>query len=86
VQDKFLAAFHRQRRHWHFLFQLSSIGKSLIRYRPRNDGKDERTLKELAVLNTTYGEIARHVIWGDMATRDITNWLETCNTTQILIK
>jgi len=38
------------------------------------------------VLNTTYGEIARHVIWGDAAIRDITNWMETCKKTQVLIE
>lgn len=38
------------------------------------DGTEERSLKELAVLNTTYGEIARYVLFGDKRARDITDW------------
>nr|CAB3262881.1 uncharacterized protein LOC100184557 [Phallusia mammillata] len=49
------------------------------------DGKTERPLKELAVLNTTYGEVARHAIWGNYRGRDVTNWIVTCNLTQQLI-
>ena len=48
-------------------------------------GKKERSLKELAILNTTYGEIVRHVIWGNKAARDITDWIVTCNSTQVLL-
>ncbi|XP_076801647.1 uncharacterized protein LOC143446067 isoform X2 [Clavelina lepadiformis] len=54
------------------------------RYLKTWDGKEERSLKELAVLNTTYGQIARHVIWGDERVRDITDWIVTCNISQIL--
>ncbi|CAK8675119.1 unnamed protein product [Clavelina lepadiformis] len=45
------------------------------RFMPVFDGRHERTLKELAVLNTTYGEISRHVIWGDSSFKDITDWI-----------
>jgi len=58
----------------------------LIRFLPSYEGKHDRPLKQLAVLNTTYGEIARHVIWGDAAIRDVTNWIDTCKTTQLLIE
>ncbi|XP_076802206.1 uncharacterized protein LOC143446456 isoform X1 [Clavelina lepadiformis] len=54
------------------------------RYLKTWDGKEERSLKELAVLNTTYGQIARHVIWGDERVRDVTDWIVTCNISQIL--
>ena len=39
------------------------------------DGVEERTMEELAVLNTTYGEVARHVIWGHYRTLDLTKIL-----------
>ena len=55
------------------------------RFKRSFDGKYERTLKELAILNTTYGQIARHIIWGDEKPRDITNWIITCNATRILL-
>ena len=48
------------------------------------DGKKERTLKELAVLDSTYGEIARYVLWGDAGTRDTSEWYYSCNVTDIL--
>ena len=48
-------------------------------------GKKEWSLKELAVLNTTYGEIVRHVVWGNKEARDITDWIVTCNSTQVLL-
>ena len=34
------------------------------------DGADERSMEEVSLLNTTYGEITRHVIWGDYHMRD----------------
>lgn len=37
------------------------------------DGKDERSLVELAGLNTTYGQVASYVIWGDESPRNITD-------------
>jgi len=46
----------------------------------------QRSLKEMAILETTYGQIARHVIWGSKEVRDITNWIVTCNLTQRLIR
>ena len=49
------------------------------------DGKKERSLKELAVLDSTYGEIARYVLWGDEKIKDITNWMYTCNITDMLL-
>uniref|UniRef100_H2Y704 Alpha-1,4-N-acetylglucosaminyltransferase n=1 Tax=Ciona savignyi TaxID=51511 RepID=H2Y704_CIOSA len=39
------------------------------------DGTPERSLQELSVLNTTYGEIARYVIWQSSQIRDITEWM-----------
>ncbi|XP_002122051.2 uncharacterized protein LOC100184557 [Ciona intestinalis] len=39
------------------------------------DGTPERSLQELSVLNTTYGEIARYVLWKDPKIRDITEWM-----------
>ena len=49
------------------------------------DGKKERTLKELAVLNSTYGEIARFIIWGDSEPRDVSDWIFHCdNSTKLL--
>lgn len=50
------------------------------------DGTRERPLKELAVLNTTFGEVARHVIFGDKEVRDITNWIVTCDIKEILYR
>ena len=44
----------------------------------------ERPLKQLAVLNTTYGEVARHVIWGNKLIRDVTDWIVTCDINMFL--
>ena len=49
------------------------------------DSKEERTLKELAILNSTYGEISRHIIWGNKNPRDISDWIVPCNFTEILL-
>jgi len=54
-------------------FNCISCGRFMLTV----DGVSERTLMELAVLNTTYGQIARHVIWGSPAPRDITEWILT---------
>jgi len=58
----------------------------LTNYKFKELHADKYSLKELAVLQSTYGEIARHVIWGVSTTRHITDWLVTCNTTEILIR
>ena len=50
------------------------------------DGTKERPLKQLAVLGTTYGDVARHVIWGDKRERNVTDWIVTCNVTERLIR
>jgi len=50
------------------------------------DGTKERPLKQLAVLGTTYGDVARHAIWGDKRERDVTDWIVTCNVTERLIR
>jgi len=39
------------------------------------DGTNERSLFELSVLNTTYGEIARFIFWDDPKIRDISDWI-----------
>nr|XP_039252113.1 uncharacterized protein LOC120329532 [Styela clava] len=39
------------------------------------DGTPERSLRELAILNTTYGEISRFILWGSKEPRDITDWV-----------
>ena len=49
------------------------------------DGKSERSLKELAVLDSSYGEIARYIIWGDPSQRLIIDWVAQCNVTEMLI-
>ena len=50
------------------------------RYMLHEDGVEERSLKQIAILNTTYGEIARFVLWGSPEQHDITNWvLDSCN-------
>ena len=33
----------------------------------------KRTLTQFAVLNTSYGEVARKVLWGDSSFRDVQN-------------
>jgi len=45
------------------------------RFMPHVDGTAERTLMELAVLNTTYGEIARHVFWDSKDFHSVKEWL-----------
>ena len=61
----------------HFIFSF--------RFRLKYDGKADRTLKELAVLNTTFGQISRHVIWGDERPRDLYSSTISCNLTQALL-
>jgi len=50
------------------------------------DGTTERPLKQPAVLGTTYGDVARHAIWGGKRERDVTDWIVTCNVTERLIR
>ena len=39
-------------------------------------GKDRsRTIAELAVLNTTFGEVSRLALWNDAAIRDLSPWV-----------
>ena len=35
----------------------------------------QRTIPQMAVLNSTYGEVARHALWGDSAVKDVTPWV-----------
>ena len=56
-----------------------------FRFRLKFDGKADRTLKELGVLNTTFGQISRHVIWGDERPRDLYSSTISCNVTQALL-
>ena len=39
------------------------------------DVDKRRTFGQFALLETTYGELARHVLWGDSSVKDVTPWL-----------
>ena len=43
------------------------------RYLPDKDRR--RTIAQFARLETTYGEIARHVLWGSATKKDVTSWV-----------
>nr|CAB3262879.1 uncharacterized protein LOC100184557 [Phallusia mammillata] len=72
---------YNNRYNWNNNYVMHLYSRNLWRY----DGVVERTLKELAVLQSTYGEVARHAIWGDARARDVTEWIVTCNITEKLL-
>ena len=43
------------------------------RYMPEKDRR--RTIAQFALLETTYGEVARHVLWGNSTKKDIDHWV-----------
>ena len=51
----------------HFTLHLST------RYMDQSDRN--RTILQFAVLNTSYGEVARHVLWGNPEQKDISPWI-----------
>ena len=57
----------------------------LFRYRPHSEGNRDRTLKELAVLNTTFGQMSRHIIWGDEQPRNLYKSPIKCNLLEALL-
>jgi len=48
------------------------------------DGRDERSLVELADLNTTYGQVARYVVWGDESPRNVADRMAKDDLSDIL--
>ena len=40
-----------------------------------DESDKKRNILQFAVLNTSYGEVARYVLWGETPTRDITPWI-----------
>ena len=44
-----------------------------VRFMDKWDKK--RNILQFAILNTSYGEVARYILWGETPTRDITPWI-----------
>ena len=62
-------AFHNGLIDWskHWTVHIST------RYMPEKDRR--RTIAQFALLETTYGEVARHVLWGNTTKKDIDHWV-----------
>nr|CAB3262880.1 uncharacterized protein LOC100184557 [Phallusia mammillata] len=54
---------------WHNSYTMHLYSRFMLSM----EGTQERNLKELSILNTTYGQIARYVIWDDERPRDISD-------------
>lgn len=55
----------------HYTVHLNARWQELKEFRKERG----RTIAQFAVLNTTYGEVARRALWGDPAIQDVSPWV-----------